>query len=155
MSYVVSGLPVTVFRPLFGLSDAELAAHAAIRYQVETKPGSPCRITLEDAEPGETVLLVNYEHHAEPTPYRSNHAIFVREAATQTARIEDRLPPVFKGRLLSIRAFDPAGMMVDAEVLQGSDAEPLIQAWLERPEIAYLHAHNAKRGCFSARIERA
>ncbi|QUD89143.1 DUF1203 domain-containing protein [Phenylobacterium montanum] len=155
MSYVVTGLPVAAFQPLFGLSEAELADHGAIRYTVAAKPGSPCRITLEDAEPGESVLLLNYEHHAEPTPYRSNHAIFVREAALETARFEDRLPPVFQGRLLSIRAFGQAGMMVDAEVLQGAEAEPLIQAWLERPEIAYLHAHNAKRGCYSARIERS
>jgi len=155
MSYIVSGLPLAPFQPLFGLDEAALAAHGAIRQVVKAKPGSPCRVTLQDAEPGETVLLVNYEHQPATTPYRSSHAIFVREAASETAVIRDQIPDVLLGRLLSIRAFDSDGMMVDADVLPGADLEPLVKAWLERREIAYLHVHNAKPGCYAARIDRA
>ncbi len=155
MSYVVAGLPLEDFQPLFGLDDHALAALGVIRQRVETKPGSPCRITLEDAEPGETVLLLNYEHQPADTPYRSRHAIFVREAATHAAKWMDQIPEVLSRRQISLRAFDAGGMMVDAQVLAGAELEPLIQAWLQRPQIAYLHAHNAAPGCYAARIERA
>ncbi len=155
MSYVITGLPLEQFQPLFGLDDNALAARGAARHVVDAKPGSPCRVTLQDAEPGETVLLLNYEHQPAATPYRSSHAIFVREAAMQTAASTDELPESLRIRLLSIRAFNTDGMMVDAEVLRGAELEPLIRTWFERPEIAYLHAHNAARGCYAARIDRS
>jgi hypothetical protein len=154
MSYRISGLPLTDFQPLFGLADLDLAARGVIRMPVTAKPGFPCRITLEDAEPGETVLLLNYQHQDAATPYRSSHAIFVREAATETATVKDAVPESLAGRLLSVRAFDAAGMMTDAEVLEGTEIEPLIARMFEDEAVAYLHVHNARRGCFAARVER-
>lgn len=154
MSYVVTGLSPEPFAPLFGLDEAALAARGVIRMTADSKPGFPCRITLEDADPGETVLLLNHEHHAAETPYRSRHAIFVREAAASPARFEDDLPPALKARLLAIRAYDEAGMMIDAEIVEGAQAGPLIERFLADPRAAYLHAHNARRGCFAARIDR-
>ena len=155
MSYVVSGLPLEPFRPLFGLSDAALAEHGAIRYVADGKPGFPCRITLEDVEPGETVLLVNYEHQPAETPYRSRHAIFVSEQARETRRVVDEIPPALAVRpALSLRAFDAAGMMLDAEIAPGAALEPVIVRMFADPATAYLHAHNAGRGCYAARIDR-
>ncbi len=58
MSFRITGLDAAPFAHLFGLSDDALAGHNAKRYVADTKPGFPCRITLEDAEPGETLLLV-------------------------------------------------------------------------------------------------
>lgn len=155
MSFVVTGLPVEPFTALFGQDEAALSAAGAIRYTVDSKPGFPCRITLEDAEPGETVLLLNHEHHAEDTPYRARHAIFVRESAVAPARVEGALPPALASRLLAIRAYDADGMMIDAEVIEGAEAAPLIERFLDNPKAVYLHAHNARRGCFAARIDRA
>ena len=154
MSYVITGLPLANFQPLFGLSEAELAERQIVRMPVTAKPGFPCRITLADAEPGETVLLLNYEHQAAATPYRSSHAIFVREAAEATATVKDAIPECLATRLLSVRAFDSAGMMVDADVVEGADLEPLIGRMLGAEIVAYLHVHNARRGCFAARVER-
>lgn len=155
MSFVVTGLPVEPFAALFGLDTAALAARGVVRMTADSKPGFPCRITLEDAEPGETVLLLNHEHLAVDTPYRARHAIFVRETARAPARVEDALPPALAGRLLAIRAYDANGMMIDAEVIEGGEAVPLIERLLDNPNAAYLHAHNARRGCFAARIDRA
>jgi hypothetical protein len=152
--FVVRGLNPAPFRPLYGLPDAELARQGVVRMTADAKPGFPCRVTLEDAEPGETMLLLNYEHLPVATPYRSRHAIFVAGGSETAAAYEDRLPEQLTRRLLSLRAFDVAGMMVDAEVLDGAAAEPLVRDWLGRADVAYLHAHNAKRGCFAARIER-
>lgn len=96
MSYVIEGLAVEAFRPLFGQSDEALAAQGIVRVRAEAKPGFPCRITLEDAEPGETLLLLHYADHAVATPYRNAFAIYVREAAVATARTCDALPQVFE-----------------------------------------------------------
>jgi len=155
MSYVVSGLPLEPFRPLFGLSEAELAEHGAIRYAVDASPGFPCRVTLEDAEPGGTVLLLNYEHQSADTPYRSRHAIFVSEQARETRRAVDEIPAALAVRpAISLRAYDAAGMMLDAEIAPGAGLEPVIARMFADPATAYLHAHNAGRGCYAARIDR-
>ena len=153
--YRISGLPLADFAPLFGLDDAALKERGAMRVVAANKPGYPCRVTLEDAEPGETLILLNYEHQAAATPYRSGHAIFVREAARAEAVFENEVPPLLGTRLLSVRAFDGEGMMTDADCTDGADLEPLIARLFGDPKAAYLHVHNAKRGCFAARVDRS
>lgn len=156
MSFVVSGLPVETFRPLFGLSDAALAGHGALRRRVDAEIGYPCRITLRDRSPGETVLLLNYEHQPAETPYRARHAIYVSEHATETARMVGEIPSCLAVRpAISLRAFDGDGMMVDAEIAPGSNLVSAIERLLAIESVAYIHAHNAGRGCYAARIDRA
>lgn len=155
MSYIVTGLPLEDFRPLFGLSDAELAERGILRYVADSPVGYPCRITLEDAQPGDTLLLLNYEHLPVDTPYRSRHAIFVNESATQTCRTVDEIPGCLAVRpTVALRAYDAGHMMLDAAVVPGAELEPLIARMLDNPKVDYLHAHNAGRGCFAARIDR-
>ena len=155
MSFIVTGLPVETFQPLFGLSDEELAARGAVRQTAVAGERFPCRITLEDAAPGQTMLLVNYEHQTAPTPYRSNYAIYVSEAARQTRRLAGELPPVLRGRPIALRAFDAAGMLIGAELALNDDVAEAIARRFDDPDAAYLHAHNAAYGCFAARIDRA
>jgi len=82
MSFRVSGLRAEPFTSLFGLDDEALARAGARRYIADAKPGFPCRVTLEDAEPGERVLLVHYVHQPADTPFHASHAIYVRENAS-------------------------------------------------------------------------
>jgi hypothetical protein len=154
MRFRYTGLDAGLFRNLFALSDIELAARGIGRVTADTKPGFPCRVSLEDAAPGETLLLLPFEHQPAASPYRSSGPIFVREAA-MAAYDSTSLPPVFPGRLLSVRAYDQADSMVDAEIVEGRDAETLFARMLARENIVYLHVHNAKRGCYAARVERA
>ena len=153
MNFTVSGLSPEPFVPLYGLSDGELAERRARRVVVDG-PGFPERIEMRDAEPGETLLLVNYEHQSADTPYRSSHAVYVREGATETWS-GDHLPEVLRARLLSLRGFSADGSMVDADVVEGSDAEPMIERLFADPAVAYIHAHYARPGCYAARIDRA
>jgi len=155
MSYSISGLPIETFRPLFGLSDEDLAARGVLRQTAVAGGRYPCRITLEDAQPGQTLLLLNYEHQDAATPYRSNYAIYVNESAAETQHLVDETPPVLHGRPIALRAFDPAGMLVSAELALADDVEAAIERQFAKPEVAYLHAHNAAHGCFAARIDRA
>ena len=155
MDFRILGLPAAPFAPLFDLDERELAAHGAVRRVADRQPGFPCRVSLRDAEPGETVLLLNYEHLPVPGPYRSRHAIYVREHAVEHTPQCNEIPQMLRSRLLSVRAYDNAGMMVDAEVVSGEDLAPVIERQFAEPLVAYLHLHNAKPGCFAASVQRA
>ncbi len=156
MSYAMTGLPVEPFRPFFGLPDDELARHNVVRMTADAPVGFPCRVLLEDARPGDTLLLLNHEYQRARTPYQGRHAIFVNERATAPKTFVGEVPAVLSVRkAISLRAFDAAGMMLDADVVAGAEVEPLILRLFENPQAAYLHAHNAGRGCFAARIDRA
>jgi hypothetical protein len=154
MSFIVSALPAEPFRPLFGLSDEALAGRGVIRRTVDAKPGFPCRVSLEDAEPGETVLLLNYEHQSADTPFRARHAIYVREDGPEAELAEGEVPQLFRHRVMSLRAFSGDGMLLAAEVAPGAELEPAVDRLLAKPGVAYLHAHYAAMGCYAARIDR-
>ena len=155
MAYVIRGLDPTPFKPLYGLSDGELAAFGAVRRRADEKPGFPCRVTLEDAELGEDLILINYQHLPVDSPYRATYAIFVREGAEQAAEYRDAVPEQLSRRLLALRAFDAQGMLLKGDVMDGGDLAEAIEPWLEDPNVAYLQAYNARPGCFAARIDRA
>jgi hypothetical protein len=154
MDFRIRGLDPAPFACYFRMSPAELARHRAVRCVADSRPGFPCRVTLGDVEPGEPVILLNYEHLPVDSPYRASHAIYVSGAARAFDEV-GVVPQAMRDRLLGLRAFDLNGMMVDAEIAEGRVVEPLIARLLGRPEVAYLHAHYARRGCFAARIERA
>ena len=56
---------------------------------------------------------------------------------------------------LSLRGFSADGMMVEADVVDGSEAEPVIERIFGNDGVAYIHAHYARPGCYAARIDRA
>ena len=152
MTYRITGLDPEPFRPLFALSDEELASRGAMRMTVAEKPSFPCRVTLEDREIGEQVLLLNHVSH-KGGPYHASHAIFVSDGAPGT--FVDEVPPVFNGRVLSLRAFDDEGLMAEAALAQPGEADAVIRKLLANELVDHIDAHNATRGCFSARIERS
>jgi hypothetical protein len=155
MTYKISGLDPSQYSHLIGLGDEQLAAYGAVRMTADTKPSFPCRVTLDDAEIGETLLLVNHVSHEGNNPYRASHAIFVSESATEAAVYEDEIPPALDRRILSLRAFDRDGMMTDAALVQPGEADPAIRKLLANSAVDHIDAHNATRGCFAARVERA
>ncbi len=155
MNYRITGLPAADVSHLFGLDDAALAERGAKRYIVDAHPGVPDRITMRDLAIGERAILLNYTHHSAPTPYRSSHAIFVAEGATETYDRVNEIPAVLQRRLLSLRGFDAEGMMIDADVVDGSVLEAAIRRMFADAAVAYAHVHNAKAGCYAGRIDRA
>jgi hypothetical protein len=155
MSFRISALPSDLFAPLYGLADEELARRGVVRKTVDQHPGFPCRVSLADAEIGEKVLLLNYEHQPASSPYRATHAIFVREGAIEAHPQIGEVPHLLRSRLLSVRAFDEAGMMLDADAVMGEAIEPVLERMLADDKVAYLHLHNAKPGCYAARVDRA
>lgn len=154
MTYRISGLAPEDFAGLFALDDAALAGRRARRVVANADHGYPCRVSLEDARKGETLLLIHHVHHAVETPYRSAFAIYVRENVRETARYVDGCPPVFAGRPIALRGYDESGDLYAARLVPDGNADATICEMLTDPAIDHIDAHNAAHGCFSARIER-
>jgi hypothetical protein len=154
MGFRISGLSPEPFRHLYGLSNEQLEREGVKRYVADKRPGFPDRIEMRDADIGQRLLLLNHVCQPADTPYRATHAIFIREGAEETYDRIDEVPEVMRIRLLSLRAYDSSDMMVDADVVDGREIETIIGRLFGNAQVAYIHAHNAKRGCYSGRIER-
>lgn len=154
MAFVVTGLSAEPYTHLYGLPDDDLARHGAYRYQADASPGFPDRIEMRDAQVGESLLLVNHASMDQDTPYKTAHAIFVLEGAQESYRAEDTIPQVMQRRLLSLRAFDGAGMMLDAQLAEGDAISETVERLLSNHAVDRIHAHYALRGCYAGLFER-
>ncbi len=154
-AFQIKPLAKQQFAHLAGLSSEELNAIPAVRMVATKKPGFPCRVSLQQAEVGEEVFLLNYEHQSAATPYRSTHAIFVRADAAEADLEPNQIPEAFRASMLSLRAFDKQGMMVTCGLAPGATLEQSIEEMLADPRVDYLHLHFANAGCYAARVERA
>ena len=153
MTYRIRGLDPALFADQLALDDASLAAQRA-RREVAGEGRYPCRVTLEDAAPGEALLLTHYANHAVEGPYRNAFAIYVRADATEAADYVDSLPPVLRGRPIALRGYTAEGDLHRAALALSDDVDAQARALLTDGQIAYIDAHNAMHGCFAARIER-
>jgi len=154
-NFRIVGLPLAQFQPLFPLDNSELAQKGATRLIVDAKPGFPCRVSLQDAEIGERVILVPFVHHDVESPYRASGPIFVRERAKEIQPAPGEIPEVAAGRIMSVRAYNDKGMMINAAVTPGKELQLQIEKFFDDAKISYLHLHNAGAGCYSCRVERA
>jgi Protein of unknown function (DUF1203) len=154
MNFQIVPLPLKDFTALFGLSDNDLAKREACRLIVDASPGFPCRVSLEEAEIGESVILLNYMHQPTASPYRATGPIFVREKAVQATVAPGEIPEVVRRRTMSIRAYNREGIMKNARVIEGRTLEKPIAEFFLDNRIDYLHLHNAGAGCYSCRVER-
>ena len=154
MPFRIRGLAATQFESLFDLNETELAARDIVRVVADAPHSAPCRVTLEDAAPGEELLLLPFAHQTAASPYQASGPIFVRKKAREAFDAIGVLPPVFAGRLLSVRAYDAEGMMRDADVVE-SDPRALFERFFADAEVDYLHVHYARRGCYACLVERA
>jgi Protein of unknown function (DUF1203) len=155
MHFRIRGLPAEQFAPLFSLSDEELAANGAVRRIADARnPGYPCRVSLTDSNPGDELILVNYEHHAVDSPYRMRFAIYVR-AGEETFDAIDAVPDQLRVRTLAVRAFDTGAMMIGHALVDGKELEAAIAHLFANTRAAYLHIHFASPGCYAARVDRA
>ena len=152
MTFRITGLPAEQFAHLFALSDAELAAHGALRRKADGP--NPCRVSLTDATPGDEVILTNYEHHAVASPYRMRFAIYVRPGE-ETYDAVGSVPVQLRRRTLAVRGFDAHGMMTGSELIEGIWLEQAIERQFADASAHYLHVHFAAAGCYAARVERA
>jgi hypothetical protein len=155
MTFQIHSLPEGDFQKYFEMDAAELAAHSAQIHQVEAKPGAPCRVRLEDADVGERVVLVNYQHQPANSPYQSSHAIYVSEKAVQSQPKVGEVPDMLACRTLSVRGFDTDDCIQDADLVDGTALGQKLDAIFANEQVEYVHVHYAQRGCFAAKVTRA
>jgi hypothetical protein len=153
MSFRILGLSPEPFAPLFALEDDALLARGVHRFVADEPHSAPCRISLDDAAPGERLLLLNHEHRPGASPFRASGPIFVRERALE-AFSGPVTPPALARRTLSARAYDRSAMMVKGQLLPGAELPQLLDVWFDDPKVGEIHLHYAARGCFAARAVR-
>jgi hypothetical protein len=151
----LTGLDPSPFEPLFALDDEALHARGILRRRADADFGFPCRVSLEDAAAGEELLLLPYAHHAVDSPYQASGPIFVRRGARQARLAPGVVPDYVARRLISLRAYDAAALMVSAEVLEGEHVAARLAQLFADAAVAYVHLHNARPGCFSCEARRA
>jgi hypothetical protein len=154
-SFQLVGLDHTPFQALFDLSDEQLTQRSIKRCFADESPGFPCRISLEDAQVGEELLLLPYVHQAADSPYRASGPIFIRRGVQQRKLPVGDVPSYVTNRLMSVRAYDSEHTIVDASVSEGVVVGSELMKYFRRADVAYVHLHNAKRGCFSCQVIRA
>lgn len=155
MTFQIHALPADNFASLFDLSEDELASRNAQRMTVKSQPGYPCRVSMKDADIGETVILVNHQHQPASSPYQSSHAVYVAQGAAEATPETGEVPDMIRSRLISLRMFNDADMIVYGDVLDGEDLAGVMERAFANEEVAYAHIHFAKRGCFAGKATRA
>jgi hypothetical protein len=153
MSFRIKGLPAEDFADLFTLPDEALAARGAVRQIAKSGTHPPCRVSLTDAQAGDEVLLVNYEHHPVDSPYRMRYAVYVRRGERTYAAMNE-VPEQQLARTLAVRSFDSKAIALAWELVDGRELEAVIERLFDNPAAAYIHIHYAATGCYAARVER-
>src|SRR5438067_4651939 len=132
--------------------NAASADHALIT--VDWPESSPCRHCLRWAQPGERVILFPYAAIPSGHPYSETGPIFVHVNECQRYSATNEYPADFRnGRVL--RAYDSNYNIIDAQVMNGSEPEVVIETLFQNPGTAFVDARSVTHGCFTFRVQRA
>jgi Protein of unknown function (DUF1203). len=118
-------------------------------------PGScPCRHCLGWAQPGERVILFPYAAIPSGQPYSETGPIFVHAHECQRYSATNEYPADFRnGRVF--RAYDSNCKIIDAQVMNGSEPEVVIESLFQNPDTAFVDVRSVTHGCFTFRVQRA
>ncbi|MBV9785400.1 MAG: DUF1203 domain-containing protein [Acidisphaera sp.] len=118
--------------------------------------GSPCRHCLQDATPGQELLLGSYRMPRPQGIYWTPSPIFVHAESCAGFDGINEIAPIVRNRLVSVRAYDrdhqclyDLGHAGDGNAVE----EPLLRA-LDAPRTAFVSIHTAKPGCMLCQVER-
>jgi hypothetical protein len=126
--------------------------HAIIT--ADSPTGYPCRHCLHWAQPGERVILFPYGAIPPGYPYSEIGPIFVHATPCERYSATNEFPAAFRnGRVM--RAYNSAFNMIDAEIVNGSEPEAVVEKLMKNPETAFVDARSVTRGCYTFRIHRA
>jgi hypothetical protein len=153
--FQIFALPYAHFAHFFDLSEFQLSQLSARRMIADKKPGYPCRVSLQDAEIGEEMLLLPFAHHPVDSPYQASGPIYVRKNAPAVSWPVNQIPPMLPHRLLSVRAYSAEGMMLESNVTEGRTITETLRKCFQNPSVDYVHIHNAKAGCYNCLVRRA
>jgi hypothetical protein len=121
---------------------------------VDSPGSSPCRHCLRWAQPGERVILFPYAAIPPGHPYSETGPIFVHAADCQRYSATNEYPAEFRnGRVF--RAYDSNYIIIDAQVVDSSEPEFVIERLFENPATTFVDVRSVTHGCFTFRVLRA
>jgi len=128
------------------------ADHALIT--AESPGSSPCRHCLRWAQPGERVILFPYAAIPSGLPYSETGPIFVHAEKCERYGGTNEYPAEFRnGRVF--RAYDSNYNLIDAQVMNGSEPETVIERLFQNADAAFVDVRSVTHGCFTFRVQRA
>lgn len=142
------------YNHLFDLSEEDLLVKGAVIMIVDEKPGFPCRVSLEDAEIGEEIVLFPFQHHKTNSPYQSAGPVFVRKNAERASLKVNEIPKMLLHRLLSLRVYDEKGIMIAAKTIEGGILKNEIEVIFNNKSANYIQVHNSSPGCYNCQVNR-
>lgn len=125
------------------------------------KGGEPCRDVLRRALPGEAVILASFSPFTQRGPFKEFGPVFVLANASDENVRRDVLPLAdgtqgrYFNRQFVLRAYDHAGAISGAELVETDTAENVLDAFLAQEKVAFVDARFPTYGCFACRIVRA
>jgi hypothetical protein len=153
-NFQITSLTPTEFAELLALNDEQLSRIGALRMTANKLGKFPCRISLQDAQPGEEVILLHYQHHQTTSPYRASGPIFIRPEGKATVLGVNEIPGFLAHRYLSLRSYNVNGMMIEAFTAEGKDVASTLQKAFDNADTECVHVHNARHGCYLCAAKR-
>jgi len=145
-------LPTEIADAARRVANTGAADHALIT--VDSPESAPCRHCLRWAQPGERVILFPYAPIPAGHPYSETGPIFVHANACQRYSATNEYPADFRnGRV--VRAYDSNYNIIDAQVVDGSEPEVVIESLFQNPDTVFVDVRSVTRGCFTFRVQRA
>ena len=154
-NFQINSLDGKNFKKYFSMPASELSSIGAYLFNADECPCYPCRVSLTDADIGESVLAISYEHHPALSPYHSVGPIFIRKDAQMYVPEKNEIPAMLRHRLLSVRGYNSNGLMIGADTNEGNDIETILVEQFHNASVEYIHIHNAAPGCFNCSVTRA
>ena len=150
-SFRIIALPTEIADAARRAVSAGSADHALIT--VDSPESSPCRHCLRWAKPGERVILFPYAAIPSGQPYSETGPIFVHADECQRYSATNEYPADFRnGRVL--RAYDSDYNIIDAQVVDGSEPETVIERLFQNADAAFVDVRSVTHGCFTFRVQR-
>ena len=151
-SFHIVPLPTEIADAARDAVNAGAADHAVIT--VDSPESAPCRHCLRWAQPGERVILFPYATIPSGHPYSETGPIFVHADACHRYSATSEYPADFRnGRVF--RAYDSNYNIIDAQVMNDSQPEAVIENLFQNPDTAFVNVRSVTRGCFTFRVQRA
>ena len=119
----------------------------------DSPSGYPCRHCLRWAKPAERVILFSYAAIPPGQPYSESGPIFVHAEPCERYYATDEYPAAFRnGRVM--RAYNSKFHIIDAEFVNGSEPEAVIERLFRNPATAFVDVRSVTHGCFTFRVQR-
>jgi hypothetical protein len=120
----------------------------------DAEGGEPLRCCLRPSRAGERIALIAFRPTGTAGAYAETGPVFVHAEPCAGYPVDGGWPPEFRDRQQVLRAYDAAGRIADAILVDGADAETGIAKLLADPATVVVHSRNVLYGCYMFAVSR-